>query len=260
MVYFHLSTQKFTTAWLLEAGFIHELKIPECLTWSWQRSSIFSSASTAMSSSFSCSPAFSLLEELVVWDSLSKFMIFSYTCSITFLTWSISLADSRSLQKVNKDWQDITWGNYFLFPSYSIYKQTIKFCTYYNTERWTGSSKQNTVTQQLSIQRVAQRISEKQQDIWQTEFKKSNLIRLKIKPYSFQRKGISKRRTEDMEQEYAVLPALQKGNSKQINGSSSTTHTKSVELLFHKLSLMWRTQQRNQTFIEKTLGITANKW
>ena len=35
-------------------------------TWSWHKSSIFSSANTAISSSFSCSPGFSLLEELVV--------------------------------------------------------------------------------------------------------------------------------------------------------------------------------------------------
>lgn len=50
-----------------------------------------------MSSSFSCSPGLSLVEELVVCDSLSRLMIFSYTCSMTFLTWSMSLADRRSL-------------------------------------------------------------------------------------------------------------------------------------------------------------------
>ena len=64
---------------------------------SWHMSSIFSSASMPMSSSFSCSPGLSLAEELVVCDSLSRLMIFSYTCSITFLTCSMSLADRRSL-------------------------------------------------------------------------------------------------------------------------------------------------------------------
>lgn len=76
------------------------LKDPQQPTCSWHSSSTRDSANAPNSSSC-CSvggPACSLsawLPELLL---LSFPITFSYTCSITFRTWSISLADSRSLK------------------------------------------------------------------------------------------------------------------------------------------------------------------
>ena len=76
---------------------LQDLQKPTC---SWHSSSTRASANAPNSSSC-CSvggPACSLsawLPELLL---LSFPITFSYTCSITFRTWSISLADSRSLK------------------------------------------------------------------------------------------------------------------------------------------------------------------
>ena len=92
---------------------IRNLQVLQKPTCSWHSSSTRASANAPNSSSC-CSvggPACSLsawLPELLL---LSFPITFSYTCSITFRTWSISLADSRSLktQFTNFSINTVSW-------------------------------------------------------------------------------------------------------------------------------------------------------